>query len=489
MSKKDYRGLPASMPDVTDITGPDSHVKLIQTFKPLGWQKNVLNDLSPVLLLTGSAGGGKSHIAAEKVHAACLRYPNSEWIVARKVKEDVLKSSYKLFQRKVIGKDPRVKYRAEEIVYDNGSVIYFVGMRGEREREAIRSIGTGGADGAWFEEAHEFEEKDFDEILGRVRGKNMGWTQILLSTNPNVPLHWIRVRLIIGGEATVFLSEESDNPHNDSKYRRRLRNMSGVEGKRLRDGLWVETTGLVIDTWKDDFDNDLPDRSMPVGNVTLDAEYNPNGGPVEIWADDGYAGEYDPKTKFFSSRSHPRVFLLVQETSEGMYNVFAESYAVQLQAPEHIQRVLDMCDEKGWERPSLAVYDSASPSLGSYLTSAKIRATVPATKNLDDSLTVLRKECAPDGNGRRMVKVHPRCRMLRLELASWTFGKDGRPGKYQDNGPDALRYGIYHHKGPNAGNSDMGSDEDIESNRSWQILMDKIDREYDKYTREVGIKI
>jgi pantothenate kinase-related protein Tda10 len=38
------------------------------TWTPLEWQKKPLEDRSLILLLTGSKGGGKSHLAAYKVH-------------------------------------------------------------------------------------------------------------------------------------------------------------------------------------------------------------------------------------------------------------------------------------------------------------------------------------------------------------------------------------------------------------------------------------
>lgn len=459
--------------------------KTISPFEPLPWQKKVLNDMSPVLLLAGSAGGGKSHAYAEKIHAACLKYPGAEWIVARKIKEDVLDSCYRLLKQKVIGPDPRVSWRVDSASYSNGSFIYFIGMRGERERASVRSIGTGAICGAWMEEAYEFEEEDFDELLGRVRGTQMGWTQIGLSTNPFIPLHWVRRRLMIGKEATVLLSSEKDNPYNDDKYRIRLRNMKGVRGQRLRDGLWVESSGLVISTFYDDYDGvRLGD---PVGNVQDSAEYNPDGAPIEIWADNGYAGEWDEKAKMFKSKSHPRVFLLVQPRPDGGFNVFAESYEVQMEELPHLEKVKMMCEANGWPwPPSRGIYDSASPSLGSYLRTAGVRSTHPGTKNMDDSIIVLRTNVAADHNGRRMINIHPRCRLLRLETGSWTYEKNGRPGLFMDNGPDALRYGVYYHKGPDVGKTDVGTSVD---DPYIDELMDRIDLQYEQFVRKVGVNI
>lgn len=482
---KDYRGLPSKAANADSM----GNIRLIQTFKPLPWQRELLNNTDPILLLSGSAGGGKSRGVAEKLHAAALRYPDSEILVVRKYKEDVLDSAKVLLEREVVGNDPRVVCKADRHYYDNGSVMYFRGMRGKREREAIRSIGKGSIDMAWMEEAHEFEEEDFDEIKGRIRGTHMGWTQVILSTNPKTPLHWIRLRLILNKEATLFKSKESDNPYNNEAYKRMLETLEGVEGLRLRDGLWVDTTGLVIDTWTDDFDNDVSGH-VPTGNVVEWADYNPDGGPVEIWADDGYAGDFNSKTGFFTPRSHPRVFLLAQETAKG-FNIFHESYAVQTLEDEHLEMLREDMDKNNWPMPYRGIYDSAAPSLGKYLHNWGVRTLVPGTKNIDDAIRITRGACAPDKNSVRYVRVHPRCRMLRMEMASWTWDeKTGKPGRFQDNGPDAVRYGVYHHIGPLSGESDIGvSGENEDQNLAWEHMSQRIDEEYERYVQQVGIRV
>ena len=174
--------------------------RYLNTFVPLPWQLKAMRDTSPVVLLTGSQGGGKSRTAAEKIHAFCLRYPGAQALVMRKVRDNVTASSMRMLEKKVIGDDPRVNFLRKDLRADylNGSTIYFAGMHGEKQREAIRSIGEGSIDIAWMEEAHEFEEDDYEELLGRMRGAIAPWNQIILSTNPDAPVHWINRRLILG---------------------------------------------------------------------------------------------------------------------------------------------------------------------------------------------------------------------------------------------------------------------------------------------------
>lgn len=219
-------------------------------FKPLPWQIAPWKDTSPVMLLTGSAGGGKSRIAAEKVHGFCLRYPRATALVLRKAYSYAAKSILPFLNQTVIGNDPRVTYgkMARSFSYDNESVIFAGGMKDESQREAIRSMGgEGRVDIIWMEEANAFAREDLDECLARMRGVAAPWVQVILTTNPDYPQHWINQDLIIGGEAKVYKSGAVDNPHNPVLYLDMLNRLTGVLGQRLRDGLWIRAEGAVYD--------------------------------------------------------------------------------------------------------------------------------------------------------------------------------------------------------------------------------------------------
>ena len=221
-------------------------------YNPLPWQIPAFKDKSPVLLLTGAAGGGKSKLAAEKVNAYCWKYPGSTWLILRKAKEWASKSIVAFMWESVMGRDGRIKFNASKgtFVYPNGSVIYSGGMLDDKQRESVRSIGgAGGLDGAWFEEANAFSRKDFEEILGRVRHTAASWQQIILTTNPDSPSHWINKDLIEGGNAAVYYSKADDNPNNSTGYQARLQKMTGVMRERLVLGKWVQAEGAVYDEY------------------------------------------------------------------------------------------------------------------------------------------------------------------------------------------------------------------------------------------------
>ena len=431
-----------------------ARTKGLAFFKPEPWQKQVLNDQSKVLLLGGSAGGGKSRVAAEKCHAFCLHYPGATVVIMRKVREDMDASTINFMKDTVIDIDnePRCHFKAREdrIVYahpnNKKSEILFLGLNTKRQREALKSIGmSGGVDMIWMEEATEFDEADFNYAISRLRGTAAGWTQVILSTNPGGKLHWINRRLILGGvddsSIAYIPSSASDNPHNASDYESdTLSTLTGLEEKRLAQGLWVDGEGLVIDTWLDDYSSRI---GKIKGNVTEEAEYIPHGGPVMWFMDDGYAGEKDKKTGFFTDRSNPRVFLLAQKRRDGRIAIFAEYLDVMKLADIHIEEVKKDSKARGWPGPSFVAHDGAAPALGGDLKRAGYKPKSVRAK-IKDGNDELRSWVGKDRNKVRKVIVHPRCKYLRWEMTSYENNDEGFPIDAHNHTVDALTYGVWH---------------------------------------------
>lgn len=425
-------------------TAGNSTYRYINTFKPLPWQRDPWLDTSSILLLTGSAGGGKSSLAAEKIHGFALKYPGSMCLVVRKTRDSMNNSTVLLLERRIIGKDPRVIHvrSRNRFEYENGSILAYEGMSDEAARERIRSMGQeGGLDMVWMEEAHEFEEEDFNELLARMRGKSAPWRQIILSTNPDAPGHWINLRLILGEEASVYYSKATDNPHNPDSYIESLNKLTGIQRERLVLGKWVLGSGIIFDTWDDSYNAKTGDDHN--GNVTLDADYVPGGGPV-IWSvDDGYAGEYDKKTHMYTGRSHPRVFLLAQKRATGQIAVFAEHYAIETMAMEHIETVKEYSKYNGWPLPSYVVRDRAAVSLDGAFSKTGFSRVRYNAQLVEESIKELREWITADRNGFRRFIVHPRCKNFRFEMVQYSMDKSGRVIKEYDNGPDAARYLVF----------------------------------------------
>lgn len=411
---------------------PKSKLRVIAPFDALPWQAAPWQDKSAALLLTGSAGGGKSRLAAEKLHGFCLKYPGATALLVRKARVSITNSTAELLRRVVVGDDPRVAHvpSKSRFEYANGSVLMYTGLDDEGQRQRLRSIGArGGVDIAWMEEATEFEEDDYNAVLARLRGKAASWRQVILTTNPDAPTHWIYRRLIAGGEARVYYSAAADNVHNPADYAETLARLTGVEGDRLARGQWVQATGLVYDVWGDGPED---------GNVTEAADYIAGGGEVLWSVDDGYSGAQDASTGQYTANSHPRVFGLYQLRGDGTLVRFAESYQTQTLSDAHLADVLAL----PYPEPDYAVVDSSAAELRRRLHDAGI-ANFGGTHPVEEGIKEMRRWLAKDQNGRRRFLVHPRCTHFRAEMASYRRDSDGRLVKAFDHGPDEARMLCY----------------------------------------------
>ena len=223
-------------------------------FTPLDWQVAPWRDKSLVVLLDGPAGTGKSHLWAYKMDALMRKYPGCMGLMVRKTRESMTNSTLLFFEHVVIAGDPnvRLKQQHKRFEYSNGSMLAYGGMKDDRQREAIRSIGLqGGLDFVWMEEAHLFTLADFEELIPRMRGDAAGWRQIMLSTNPDSDQHWIYKRLIQGQEAVRYIARTADNTYNPSDYESAvLERLTGVRRKRLKDGSWVAAEGAVYEDYR-----------------------------------------------------------------------------------------------------------------------------------------------------------------------------------------------------------------------------------------------
>lgn len=405
-------------------------IRPIAVYSPLPWQVPVWRDYTPTVLLTGSAGGGKSRVAAEKIHAFCLRYPGATGLMLRKTRQSMTNSTTLFVERQVIGKDKRVthfpsKHRFE---YWNGSILAYGGMADDEQREQVRGIGQdSGVDICWMEEATQFDESDYNELLARMRAKAAPWRQMLLTTNPDAPTHWIFSRLIQGGEARVYYSKALDNPHNPEDYQATLAKLTGVERDRLVGGQWIQASGLVFDVWLDGPDG---------GNVTEAAEYEPGAGSILWLVDDGYAGQADANTGMYTADSHPRAILLVQQKPDGHLDIFAESYAVKKLSNVHIGEVKAMA----YPEPEYAIRGPGSAEIAGQLFAQGVYSR-QVTEDVEETIKTARNFIAADENGIRRVRVHPRCRHLRAEFASYRRDPvSGKVIKQHDHGVDSVRY-------------------------------------------------
>lgn len=420
---------------------PEIELTAIYDASTVPWQVEAWRDKSRICVYGGSAGGGKSRAAAEKMHGFMLRYPGAVGIALRKAREFATKSCVFALQI-AIGIDPNVRWSPSDLMfhYANGSRIFIGGMQDEKQKQALRSInGDGSADFVWMEEANAFTEDDYNEVLARLRGRAAPWRQILLTTNPDAPFHWIKTRLIDGGEASVHYSSAADNPHNPPEYLEVLNSITGVMGMRLAKGMWVQAEGVVYDTWSDDLH--MID-AMPQGWKTwrkirvIDFGYV-NPFVCQWWAIDGDGAMYRYREIYMTKRT-------LNDPSG--------------QSPDHISKIklysqgeryeATICDHDAEDRATLqqaGIYNMAAikdVSRGIQAVQARLACNVNEKPRL-----FLLKGALVEADESLVSARKPFCTEQEFSVYAWQKMADGKPDKEEplkmyDHGMDAVRYAV-----------------------------------------------
>lgn len=416
------------------MNGLKRQTSITALYQPIPWQVNAWRDTARVCLYGGAAGGGKSRAAAEKLHGFCIRYPGAVGIALRKAREFASKSVvYAL--RAAIGDDPSVTYNASDLMfhYANGSRIFVAGMKDEGQRQALRSInGDGSADFIWAEEANALTEDDYNELLGRLRGTAAPWRQILLTTNPDGPMHWIKTRLMDAGEASVHYSSAKDNPHLPPEYLQTLDSITGVLGMRLRDGLWVQAEGVVYDTWDDALHmiGKMPSGWEAWRKIrVIDFGYV-NPFVCQWWAIDPDGRMYRYREIYMSKRTVAQHAEKINLLSQG------ETYEA------------TVCDHDAEDRATLRQAGIQSMNAIKDVSRGIQAVQQRLNRGHDDRPRLfLLKNALVERDGILVEERKPTCTEQELPGYVWQVTADGRPNKEEplklnDHGADTLRYAV-----------------------------------------------
>lgn len=398
------------------------------------------------IVVSGPAGTGKSRACLEKLHFCALKYPNMRGLIVRKTRESLSEAALVTFEDKVlpagdvIKEGPRRNFR-QAYHYPNKSEIVVGGL------DKPGKIMSTEYDMIYVQEATELDLASWLALTTRLRNGVMPYQQLIADCNPDAPTHWLWIRAQTG-ISTMLHSKHEDNPRlyragqwtaEGHAYREKLERLGhidattgervGTEYQRLGLGLWVQATGVIFGVWSD---------GPSDGNVTVDAEYVEGAGPVLWFVDDGYVGERDAATGQWTATSHPRVFLLCQLRHDGTINVFYESDQAGVLSDAHIAEILAL----PYPMPEYAVVDKSAAELKGRLHVAGVY-TRNSPADVEESIKETRRALALDTNGRRRVRVHPRCKNLRAEMPSYRRDPNGKIIKAFDHSTDALRYGIW----------------------------------------------
>lgn len=400
-------------------------------------------------ILEGPAQTGKTFAALKFMDALARKYPKARGAIVRQVHVDLAATVLDIFNKHFVDVAGDIrKFGGENVEfyeYTNGTRIWTAGM--DRPGKVL----SGGLDFVYVNQAEELKLDGWEVLTTRATGRAGVIVPGIVfgDMNPAPLMHWIYSREL-SGSTLVMQTSHRDNPDlyddagaltpNGVETLSRLSKLTGILKVRLFEGKRANASGTIYgDVWDE---ND--------GSVTEAADFEPNAGPV-VWAcDDGYsAGSapntrgIDPITGFYVGDAHPRVILFCQIKPDGHIDIFDESYACLKLSNEHIAECLSRTHPVSGEKypdPDFATHGPGAAEIRGRFFEASITPR-QCTAKVDESIKELRGALAKDSNGWRRVRVHPRCRHLRAEMAAYAYEPGGEtPVKQWDHGEDAARY-------------------------------------------------
>lgn len=385
--------------------------------------------------------------ACWKLHLTALQVPNLRGLMLRSTHTSLTSTTLITFQRQVAshaladgsvrwfggsGKDPAA-FR-----YPNGSTILVAG--GDRPEKFLSAE----LDRIFVDEAVEISLDLYETLISRLRGSAPTYKQILLTTNPSHPSHWIK-RRADEGALTMITSTHRDNPYYVARdgsytdagreYMTKLDALTGTRRLRLRDGKWVSAEGQVYDGW-DDSVHVVDRRPLP-------AEY-----PLYLSIDFGF--------------TNPFCAQFWREDPDGRLWLTREIYESGGLVEDHARRIRSILDQDGL-RPRMVITDHDAEDRGTLERHLGL-STVPARKSVSDGIQAVQARLRPAGDGkprlfmfrdalvRRDSKLadagKPTCTREEMPGYIWAVrpgavgGLKEEPLKQNDHGADALRYAV-----------------------------------------------
>jgi phage terminase large subunit len=228
------------------------------SYQPVGSARELFLSHDDEVLLSGSAGTGKTRACLEKVHMMCLRYPGMRALVLRKTAVS-LASTALVTYREIVAREALA----------SGEVVFYSGSRDRAAAYHYASgstITVGGLDRAtrimsseydivYVGESTELIEDDWEMVTTRLRNGRTPFMQLIADCNPSTPNHWLKKRCDAGKTRMIFCRHE-DNPRyfrdghwtpEGSVYLGRLDALTGARRERLRYGKWTAAEGLVYE--------------------------------------------------------------------------------------------------------------------------------------------------------------------------------------------------------------------------------------------------
>lgn len=420
--------------------------KLVHSYTPHGAALKMMKSKASELVLSGSAGTGKTRAALEKLHYVALANPGMRGLIVRKTLSSLGSTGLETWRKKVIPESVQAGHvsfyggsasEAAQYRYTNGSAIVIGGM------DKSTKIMSSEYDFIYVQEATELTITDWEHCNSRLRNNVVGFQQLLADCNPDKPSHWLKQRANIG--KTVMLeSVHEDNPtlfNPDGSlttvgkaYIERLDSLTGVRYLRLRKGLWVAAEGLVYD----EFDPTV--HLVDPFKIPMDW--------TRYWVVD-------------FGTTHPFVLQCWAVDPDGRLFMYREIYKTQTLIEDHAKAILAIVAPNGkWIEPKpLAVITDHDAGARLTLDKHLGMGSTPAHKNVDEGIEAVKSRMRKDKTGKPRVAIMRGALVSRdteLEQSKnpmsteeeftgyiWNQAKDA-PVKEFDDGMDCMRYMVAH---------------------------------------------
>lgn len=412
-------------------------------------------DKSPEVLASGAAGTGKTLGILAKLHRIANKYAGARVLFVRKTRVSLTESGLVTFERDVLGSGHPVlspsnlRRVRQSYCYANGSEIVVAGM--DKPDRVLSSD----YDIAYFQEATEGTQEDWETIASRLRNGRVPYQQLIADCNPTTPTHWLYKRHL-AKTLKLIPTTHKDNPRwwnatanewteQGRQYLARLDKLTGPRRKRFLEGVWAQAEGLVYDNWDANIHLINPFQIPPAWTRYWSIDFGfTNPTVIQFWA-------IDPDGRAYLYREIYKTKTLVEDHAvAALKSILAYeggkpnwSYAIEPK-PKAV-----ICDHDAEGRATFERYTGLS--------------TLPADKavlaGIEEFSTRLR--AAGDGKPRLFIFRDARCHAADSELAeaglptstaeeldSYVWDKEAgakeRPIKENDHGADCGRYFAKH---------------------------------------------
>lgn len=394
---------------------------LLIDYTPVGAVLDALYSSDREVLIEGPAGTGKTVGMMWHGHLLALKYPGIRILLIRKVGQDLSTGALDTYHKSVkpeligvrtYGGSP---FLPAQYKYPNGSVIVPAGldksdkvMSSEWDLILVNEVTLG------------INLSDWEDLTTRLRNGVMPFQQIMGDCNPSHAKHWANERCQ-SGQTRRIRTTHKDNPRywnsDIGQYtdegvlyiEKTLSALTGVRRKRLFEGAWASSEGLVYE-----FDSE----TMEVRNEDIDL-----AGWRRIIASD-------------IGGTNPTAILRMHISGDHRVHVSKCMYRRQMDAEQIVSAIEDDIDEFG---PDTTFIDPSAKMIIDTLIRhgyAIDRADNAIEEGIRQVQSVLR----------RGFTIDPSCIKMIQEFGEYTYpqGKTetDKPVKANDHSMDALRYGI-----------------------------------------------